>query len=203
MTQRLREHDVELGDGALELRPFTESDWQVAEAWLTDPRVLWFSEGDDVQGRSIAEVQAIYRSISRTADIFLILRDGVAVGDGWLQRTNLPRIVETFGDNTARVDLQLAVDAWGHGIGTKAIRLLTAHGFESGFEFVFGLDIGDYNDRSRRAFLRAGFVPWRRVKTPSAPKTRLVHDLICRPDHFHGRAPIAEHPGPMASAAGG
>lgn len=154
--ERLREHDVGLRDGTLELRPFTEADWHVAEAWTTDSRVLRFSEGDDVQARSVGELQSIYLSISRTADIFLIFRDGVAVGDGWLQRTNLPRIVDTFGDTTARVDLQLAVDAWGQGIGTSAIRLLTAHGFERGFELVFGLDIADYNDRSRRAFLRAG-----------------------------------------------
>lgn len=54
--------------------------------WNTDPRVLWFSEGDYVQERSVAEVQGIYRGVSRTADVFLIEHGGIAVGDGWVQR---------------------------------------------------------------------------------------------------------------------
>lgn len=200
--ERLREHDVLLRDGALELRPFREDDWQLAEPWLTDPRVLWFSEGDDVPPRPLTEAQAIYRAVSKTADIFLIVDHGTPIGDGWVQRTNLSRINDRFGDNTARIDLQLAVDAWGQGIGTRAIRVLTAHGFERRFDLVFGLDIGDYNDRSRRAFLRARYVPWRRVKTPGAAKTRFVHDLICRPEHFYGRAPAVAHPGPDRIRAG-
>ena len=198
----LREHGVVLRDGVLELRPFTESDWHVAASWLTDERVLWFSEGDDVPDRPLAETQSIYRAVSQAADIFLILDRGTPIGDGWVQRMNLARIIDRFGDNTARIDLQLAVDSWGRGIGTRAIRSLTAHAFERGFDLAFGVDIGDYNERSRQAFLRARYVPWRRVKTPGAPKGRLVHDLICRPEHFYGRAPVIEHPGPDRIRAG-
>ena len=157
------------------MRPFTESDWQVAAPWLTDERVLWFSEGDDVPDRPLAETQSIYRAVSQTANIFLIVDRGTPVGDGWVQRMNLARIIDRFGDNTARIDLQLMVDSWGRRIGTRAIRALTAHAFERGFDLVFGVDIGDYNERSRRAFLRARYVPWRRVKTRGAPKTRLVN----------------------------
>lgn len=201
-VDRLREHNATLRDGELELRPFTENDWRDAEAWLTDPRVLWFSEADDITVRSLEEMKALYRAISASADIFLVVRDGTPIGDGWVQQTNVARVVDAFGDNTARVDLQLAADAWGQGIGSRAIRALTAHGFDQGHDLVFGVGIGDYNGRSRQAFLRAGFVPWRRVKTPGAAKTRFVHDLICRPDHFYGRAPVVAHPGADAIRAG-
>lgn len=70
MTDRLRAHDVVLVDGSLVLRPLTEDDWATMAPWNRDPRVLWFSEGDYVQERSIAEVQGIYRGVSQTADVF-------------------------------------------------------------------------------------------------------------------------------------
>jgi RimJ/RimL family protein N-acetyltransferase len=189
MTDRLRTHGVVLVDGSLMLRPFTEDDWSIVAPWNTDPRVLWFSEGGFVEERSVAEVQGIYRGVSQAADVFVIENDGVAVGDGWVQSMNLPRITTAFPEQrTSRIDLQLSHDVWGRGLGTRAIRLMTAHAFDRGDDLVFGVDISDFNDRSRRAFLRCGYVPWRRVPSPPGAKTRFVHDLICRPEVFRGTA---------------
>ena len=178
---RLRMHDFVLVDGSLVLRPFTEDDWSLVMPWSTDPRVLWFSEGDFVEDRSVVEVQEIYRGVSQAADVFVIENDGVAVGDSWVQAMNLPRITTAFpGLSTSRIDLQLCHDVWGRGLGTRAIRLMTGHAFDRGDGLVFGVDISDFNDR-RRDFLRCGYVPWRRVFSPPGAKTRFVHDLICRP----------------------
>ncbi len=61
-------------------------------AWYTDPRVLWFSEGDHVEERSIVEVQGIYRGVSQAAEVFVVEHLGVPIGDGWVRIMDLPRI---------------------------------------------------------------------------------------------------------------
>ena len=196
MAERLREHDKTLVEGQLVLRPFTEGDWELVLPWNTDPRVLWFSDGPEIDSRTLDEVQAIYRGVSQAADVFVLEVDGRAVGDGWVQSMNLTRITAAFpAQRCARIDLKLAHDWWGRGFGSIALRLLTDHAFTSGYDLVFGVDIADYNDRSHRAFLRCGYVPWRRVQTAERPGTSFVYDLICRPDHFYGRAPVADHAG--------
>lgn len=146
--------------------------------------------------RSIAEIQGIYRAVSQAAEVFVIERDGVAVGDGWLQEMNLPRITGAFpGLRTSRIDLQLAHDVWGQGIGSGAIRVMTERAFDRGDDLVFGLDISDFNERSRRAFLHCGYVPWRRVPQPWRDHEAFGSDLVCRPAMFYGTAPVQEHPG--------
>ena len=57
----LREHDVTLHGITVKLRPMTENDWDVLARWNSDPEVLRFSEGDDVQSYSLEDVQGIYR----------------------------------------------------------------------------------------------------------------------------------------------
>lgn len=203
VQDKLRTHDAILVDGRLRLRPFTEDDWHTAASWQSDLRVLWFSEGDFVEERSMAETQAICRAVSQTADMFVIEHDGVAVGDGWLQAMNLRRITAAFpGLRTSRIDLQLAYDVWGQGLGSRAIRLLTERGFDRGDELVFGLDIADFNERSRRAFLHCRYVPWRRVTSPPGAKTSFVYDLVCRPGFFYGTEVVKDHPGADRVRAG-
>lgn len=197
----LRKHDVVLVDGDVRLRPFTEDDWRVIAPWATDPRVLRFS--DFVERRTMAEIQGIYHGVSRTAELFVIERAGVPVGDGWLQEMNLARITSAFaGKRTSRIDLQLAYEVWGQGIGSRAIRLLTAHAFARGDDLVFGVDIGDFNERSRRAFLRSRFEPWRQVPQPHRGAGAFGYDLVCRPAHFYGTAPVEDNPGADPVRAG-
>lgn len=203
VTDRLRTHEVTLVDGSLVLRPMTEDDWHIIAAWNTDPRVLRFSDNGEVSQRSLAEVRGIYRGVSQAADMFVFDLDGVAVGDGWVQAMNLPRITAALPDQRlSRIDLQLAHDVWGQGIGTRALRLLTAHAFNRGDDLVFGCDIADFNDRSRRTFLRCGYVPWRRVLSAPGAATSFVHDLVCRPAMFFGTAAVKEHPGDDRIMAG-
>ena len=203
MSDWLRTHGVVLVDGSLVLRPFTEDDWGTVAPWNTDPRVLWFSEGDFVEERSVAEVQGIYRGVSQAADVFVIENNGVAVGDGWVQAMNLRRITRAFpGLCTSRIDLQLSHDVWGLGLGTRAIRLMTSHAFGRGDDLVFGVDISDFNERSRRAFLRCGYVPWRRVPSPPGAKTCFVHDLICRPQPYRAHRFVQSPDGEGAPSKG-
>ena len=195
VAERLATHDVVLRDDSLVLRPMTEDDWDVIAPWNTDPRVLWFTDNGAVSQRSLAEVQAIYRGVSQAAEVFVFQLDGVAVGDGWVQAMNLDRIARALPSRQiSRVDLQLAHDVWGRGLGTRALRLLTARGFDRGDDLVFGCDIADFNERSRRTFLGCGYVPWRRVASAPGSPTRFVYDMVCRAEWFNGTAPFKDHP---------
>ena len=82
--EQLREHDVTLTGERVRLRPLTEDDWDVLLRWNNDPEVLWFTEGDRVSSRTIEEVRAIYRGVSRTAFCFVIEHEGSAIGECWL-----------------------------------------------------------------------------------------------------------------------
>ena len=85
--------------------------------------------------------------------------DSEPVGECWLQGMNLDRVAEAHpGADVRRIDLALAKAAWGRGIGSAAIALLVEFVFgTAGADFVYAMDIADYNPRSRRAFERAGF----------------------------------------------
>jgi RimJ/RimL family protein N-acetyltransferase/8-oxo-dGTP pyrophosphatase MutT (NUDIX family) len=198
VVDRLRSHEVTLVDGDLVLRPMTENDWDAVLSWSNDPQVIWFSEGDRVESRSREQVQAIYRGVSHTpADLFIFEVSGTPVGDGWLQQMNLPRLLQAFPDRDCRrIDLQLARGSWGQGIGTRAIRLLTAHGFQAGADLVFACDIGAENDRSLRAFKANCFVPWRLRAQPADSKWSHTWDLVCRSEYFFGHAPAKGRSGP-------
>ena len=193
---RLREHSFVLQDGNLVLRPMTEDDLDVIAPWNQDPEVLWFSEGDYVDHQTLDEIRQIYRRVGAHADMFVFELDGIAIGDGWVQDMNMKRILGAFrGRDCRRIDLQLAKEHWSHGIGTRAIRLLTAHAFSSGADLVFAVEVAAENTRSLGAFKNSGYVTWRRIRTPQA-KHRINYDLICRPAVFHGAAPTQPHPGP-------
>lgn len=161
---RLREHEIILegrtAKGArIRLRPMGEDDWDILLKWNSDPEVLYFSEGEDVSSRSLEEIQGIYRGVSRDAFCFTIELEGKPVGECWLQRMNLARILGKYpGLDLRRIDLMIGEKGhWGQGIGTETIRLLTEFGFmREGAEMILGL-VGDYNARSQAAFRKVGY----------------------------------------------
>ena len=177
----LRQHDITLGSGRVVLRPMTEDDWDMLLKWNSDPEVLYFAEGDDVASYSIEEVQAIYRGVSQTAHCFIIQLDGVPIGECWLQRMNLDRILERFpGIDCRRIDLMIGEKRlWGRGIGTEVIRMLTEFGFdEENADAIFGCSVGEYNPRSRRAFEKNGYTLYQEIILEPGAKTRAEYDLI-------------------------
>ena len=94
----LKEHNVVLRGTRIVLRPMTESDWDVLLRWNSNPEVLWFSDGDDVQSYTLEEVQGIYRGVSRKAFCFIAEVDGTPIGECWLQQMNLERILKRYPD---------------------------------------------------------------------------------------------------------
>lgn len=152
-------HDVTLRGPRLLLRPLTEDDWAPLLAWNNDPEVLAWAEGDEIESRTLDEVQRIYRAISVSAHCFLMELDGEAIGECWLQRMNLERLVARHPDeDVRRIDIAIGLPAlWGQGLGREAVGLLLEFGFQrEGVDVIYAcVDAG--NVRSRRMFESLGF----------------------------------------------
>jgi aminoglycoside 6'-N-acetyltransferase len=179
--EHLRQHSVTLHAERLILRPMGEGDWPLLLAWSNDAEILYYSEGDDLTHYDLADVQRVYRAISRQAFCFIIERDGAAIGECWLQRMNLARLLQQYpGLDCRRIDLVIGEKSlWNQGIGTQVIRLLTAFGFEEErADAIFACDVADYNPRSRRAFQRAGFDVCGWTAQPPGRKASICYDLV-------------------------
>ena len=189
----LRTHSITMRGDRLLLRPMTETDWPTLLRWNNDPEVLYFAEGDDVTSRSLEDIQGIYRGVSQNAFCFVAeLRGAVGptpIGECWLQRMNLERILRRFpNQDCRRIDLCIGDKAfWGQGLGTEMIRLLTRFAFEGeNADLVFGCDIADYNPRSLRAFLKVGYQIDAQLPQPTGGKAHYCTDVSLTSDRFMG-----------------
>lgn len=141
------------------LRPMTEGDWDYLLKWNNDTEVMELSDQNEFQELELSEVQAIYRWISTHAHCFIIEIDGRPIGDCWLQRMNLKRIVDQLpGEDVRRIDLAIGEkELWGNGYGTETIGLLVNFGFDNEkADAIFAIVSSD-NSRSLRAFRKCGF----------------------------------------------
>ena len=172
------------------LRPMAESDWDILTKWNNDPRVLYYAEGGDITSRTVEEVQELYRGVSATAFCFIIEIDGQPIGECWLQKMNLDRILrERAGLDCRRIDLMIGEKHyWGQGIGTVVIRLLTEFGFSrESADMIFGCDIADYNVRSLRAFQRVGYQIVSKIEEKPGGKSKYNYDVALTKAQFADR----------------
>ncbi len=176
-TAQLETHDVTLGGESVFLRPMAENDWGLLHEWNNDPEVMERVESDGFAPRSLSELQSIYRWVSTHAYCFVMEVEGKAIGECWLQRMNLQRIVEQHpGRQLWRIDLMIGVkELWGRGYGSEAIRLLVEFGFGcAGADAIFGLVSTD-NTRSMRAFQKCGFT---RLDEAHEPDGETGYELV-------------------------
>lgn len=175
-------HSVLLRGERITLRPMNEADWAVLLRWNNDPEVLYYSEGDDVQSYTLEDVQGIYRSISHKGALcFIIEYQGRPIGDCWLQPMNYERVLLKYpGFDVRRIDLEIGEkEFWGQGLGTEVIRLLTDYAFQQEeVDYIFGMEIADYNTRSRRAFEKNGYHLVFQNPKPPGSKAHYTVDLI-------------------------
>ena len=101
-VSRLRTHHVFLRGDRVRMRPLTEDDWGLLLKWNNDPDVMEYAGHKDFKASSLGELQAIYRWISTHARCFIIEAEGRPIGEGWLQRMNLRRIVDQFSGKDLR-----------------------------------------------------------------------------------------------------
>jgi len=183
----LKTRDVTLRLGRIVLRPLTERDWDVLLRWNSDPEVLYFSEGTDVSSWTLEEVQGIYRTVSQASYCFIIEFDGKPVGECWLQKMNLPRILARHaGFDCRRIDLMIGEKTyWHRGIGTKAVLLLVEFGFErEKADMVFACDVADYNVASLNMFRKCGFEVDASYPQPPGRKAKICYDLVLTRERF-------------------
>ena len=166
----------------------TEDDWTIMTKWETDPEVLYWADTDPVEARTLAEAQAIFRGVSQRAYCFIIELEGKPVGDCWLQEVNLEKILKKFpGKDCRRIDLVIGEKGlWGQGLGTDVIRTLTKFAFNHGkADLIFGI-LGDNNERSQRAFTKAGYSIVMKLKEPTQSKAKFSHVLAIEKSAFTG-----------------
>lgn len=181
MALELRRHAVTLYGQRIVLRPLIEADWPLLHAWNSNPTVIYYSEGADISSYSLADVQAIYKTVSQNAYCFIAEYHQQPIGECWLQRMNLERILQRYPSaDCRRIDLMIGDPVfWGQGLGTEMIRLLTDFAFRQELaEYVFGCAIADYNPRSLRAFQKVGYAI--DGVTPSSPgeKGQYTYDVV-------------------------
>jgi aminoglycoside 6'-N-acetyltransferase len=169
----------------------TEGDWDILLKWNSDPEVLYFSEGDDVESYNLEQVQGIYRGVSQNAFCFIIEFKGQPIGECWLQRMNIERLLKKHsGKDCRRIDLAIGEKRlWGQGLGTDTIRTLSKFGFErEGADMIFGL-VGGYNLRSAGAFKKAGFEVEAEIEEPPGGKSQFSYDLVLRREQYAANSP--------------
>lgn len=183
---RLREHTVTLrGEGVI-LRAMTEDDWDILLKWNSDPEVIHFSDSANNTSHDLQGVQEIYRSVSQNAFCFIIEVDSSPVGEGWLQKMNIQRILKKYPKKDCRrIDLMIGEkDLWGQGLGSDTIRTLTRFGFESErADIIFGL-VGDYNQRSVKAFQKAGYTIEAKIREAPESRAKFSYDLAIRREEY-------------------
>ncbi len=120
---KLREHDVRLRGERVILRPLTEEDWDILLRWNSDPEILTFADGEDVQSYGLEQVQRIYRPVSQRAFYFSVELGGVPIGECWLQQINLERILQRYPDaDCRRIDLLIGEkELWGKGWARRSL----------------------------------------------------------------------------------
>jgi RimJ/RimL family protein N-acetyltransferase len=169
----------------------TEEDWDVLFVWNNDPEVLYFSEGDNTTAWALDDMKRMYRTISKSAYVFIAELDGTPVGECWLRRMNLDRILDrTLGMDVRRIDLMIGEKRlWGQGWGTKIIEILTRFGFETcGADAIYGAGIGGHNVRSKRAFEKNGYSVDSETALPKGRKANVEWDMVLTRESYLQRA---------------
>lgn len=143
------------------LRPLCDDHLSFLYKWNSDPEVLYWTEGgEDIELSYDKEtVQFIYGSVSQNAFCFLVEVNENPIGECWLQKMNLPDVVEMYpGLDVRRIDMAIGEkEFWGKGIGSEFVRMLIEFAFLNQNVDVLHCFSEDYNKRSQGVWLKNGF----------------------------------------------
>ena len=160
----IRKHDIilcgENEEYKIGLYPLSDEHLPYLYKWNSDPEVLFWTEGEDIEGYSPEVVHQIYGGISQDNLCFAIKVNGETIGECWLQKMNLPGVIKMYAADAdvRRIDMSIGEKAyWGHGIGTLFIGMLVKYAFEYEHVDVLHCFCEDYNIRSRRVWEKNGF----------------------------------------------
>ena len=183
----IKTHDITLFVDDITLRPMNDKDFDILLKWNNDAEVLYFTEGDDVESRSLESVKGLYSYVSEMAFCFIIESNGFPIGECWLQQMNLDNIIEKYPSlDLRRIDIMIGEkDYWGKGLGTKIIGRLVKFGFiEEKADMIFYMP-GDYNARSIRAAEKAGFILVEKIRNEDCTKGEYDYIMAIRKEDYN------------------
>jgi aminoglycoside 6'-N-acetyltransferase len=129
----------------VELRPVRQSDLGIVSAWFADPRIVeWWD------GQPLSRDEAAAKYLDRRAGVasFVVTEGGREVGYAqWC----------VGGDDEGGIDLLLAPEARGRGLGPDAAQALVEHLFQKRNWSRVTVDPDARNTRAVRAWQKAGF----------------------------------------------
>ena len=161
----IQTHDITLYGGNkydIILCPLSDEHLPLLYKWCADPEVLYWTEGgaDTDLSYGSETVHQIYGGSKDKCLYFLIEADGNAVGECWLQKMNLPYVIEMYDSklDVRRIDMCIGEkEHWGKGIGTEFIGMMIDFAFYGENVDILHCFCEDYNIRSRRMWEKHGF----------------------------------------------
>ena len=94
----IRKHDITLCGGNEEYKivlcPLSDEHLPDLYKWNSDPEVLFWTEGEDIEGYPPEVVHQIYGGISQDNLCFAIKVNDEIIGECWLQKMNLPGVIK-------------------------------------------------------------------------------------------------------------
>lgn len=161
----IKTHKVTLCGGkknSIVLKPLSDKHLPLLYKWCSDPEVVYWTDGgeDDGHTHDVNTVHKIYGGVSQNAFCFLIVVDGVPVGECWLQKMNLKKVLTMYDDSVdvRRIDMMIGEkEYWNKGIGSQFIPMIIDFAFNKEHVDVLHCLSGDYNIRSRRMWEKNRF----------------------------------------------
>ena len=190
----IKTHDITLYGGndayKIILHPLSDEHLPYLYKWNSDPEVLYWVEGDDVESYSPEVVRQIYGGISQNSLCFLIEVNGEMIGECWLQKMNLPHVKALYAENAVvrRIDMSIGEKSyWGKGIGTIFIGMLVKYAFEIEQVDVLHCLCEDYNIRSCRVWEKNGFTLVLTEEIPQAHKGKFQYHWRLTKEEYNER----------------
>ena len=190
----IKTHDITLYGGndayKIILHPLSDEHLPYLYKWNSDPEVLYWVEGDDVESYSPEVVRQIYGGISQNSLCFLIEVNGEMIGECWLQKMNLPHVKALYAENAdvRRIDMSIGEKSyWGKGIGTIFIGMLVKYAFESEQVDVLHCLCEDYNIRSCRVWEKNGFALVLTEEIPQMHKGKFQYHWRLTKEEYNNR----------------
>jgi len=171
------------------LKPLCDEHLPLLYKWCADPDVLYWTEGgeDCEQSYDKETVHVIYGSVSQQAHCFLIEVNGDAIGEGWLQKMNLPEVIAMYPEkcDVRRIDMSIGEkEYWNKGIGSEFVRILVEFAFTIEHVDVLHCIFEDYNHRSKRVFEKNGFTLHHQVNLPPMQKGHFEYHYVLTSEKY-------------------
>ena len=190
----IKSHDITLcsknDEYKVILRPLSDEHLPYLYKWNSDPEVLYWTEGADVESYPPEVIHKIYGGSQENCLYFAIEANGEIIGECWLQKMNLPNVKEMYTDDTdvRRIDMSIGEKAyWGKGIGTIFVGMLVKYAFENERVDVLHCLSEDYNIRSRRVWEKNGFTLILTEEIPQPSKGKLQYHWRLTRDEYNKR----------------